>query len=339
MANAPSSTLEIVQAGFETTPGTLHAATRVVDFMPGQAIMRRTIDTIVVPRAGSPAGGGAAWPGADNGELDIPFYVTPDDWPWWMNLYLAILTTGTGAGANKTYVQTPLDTNTTIGTGGTVNSASFEVTGADTWPMSSGAFLVAGCIGKTLDLTIRPNALWTAKATLMGMLTTQGAKTGALTARSFASYAAGPLTKVYLDTTSGFGTTQLVGRSVSADIKFDIKPQARHTLDGLSTPYRLALPDSYDVTAKIVAEFSSITEYNNWAAKTAQRLRVIFTGATLGAGNYAITLDMGGVWNTSAPLLVDKVVWAIELDLVDLYDAALSASVSSTTVSSVTPLP
>ncbi len=335
MAVAPVTTLQVVQAGLETTIGTLVPATRVVDFLPGQAVMRRTVDSLIVPRAGSRSGGATAWGGAEDVELDIPFYVTPDDWPWWGNLFIQPLTTGTGAGANKTYAQTPPDTNVGFNAGNALGSASFEVGGKDTWPSE---FKIAGCIGKTLDLTIKPNTVWEAKTTLMGMLTTQAAKTAALSNRTFAAYATGPNTKVYLDSASAFGTTQLVGRSVSADIKLDLKPQARHTLDGLATPYRLAIPDPYTITAKVIAEFSALTEYNAWTAKTSQRLRLAYTGPVLGSGNYQIFWDIGGVWGTSMPIANDKGVFTVELDLLQLYDSSLSAAHMWTTVQSVSPL-
>ncbi len=339
MAVAPVAVLQVVQAGLETTIGIAVPATRVVDFDPGKAVMRRTSDTIIVPQAGSRSGGSSAWAGAEDVELEIPFYVSADDWPWWGNLFVQPLTTGTGAGANKTYAQTPPDTSVAFNAGGALGSATFEVAGKDTWPSSGGGFQIAGCIGKTLDLSIAPNTVWQAKAVLMGMKTVQQALTGALSARTFAARPTGPTTKVYLDTTSAFGTTQLVGRSVRADIKLDLKPQSRHTIDGQTTPYRLAIPEPYAITVKLIAEFSSIAEYNNWINKTTQRVRVAYVGPTLGSGTYQINWDITGVWATSAPIADDKGVYTIELDLDQLFDSTLNAAHAWTTVQSVTPLP
>ncbi len=337
MPNAPVLVLETVQAGFETTPGTPVAATRVVDFLPGTALMKRTMATIAVPRAGSRSGPYQAYPGAEEVEIDIDFDVSTDDWPWWMNLFLAPLTTGVGAGTAKTYTQTPSDTVATIGPStSAVQSATFEVGGKDTWPS---AFRIAGVIGKTLSLTITPEQVWHAKAVLLGMVTAQHTLTGALSNRSIAAYATGPQTKVYLDSTSAFGTTQLVGRGVSADWSIDLKPVSRHTLDATTTPYRLALPDAYQIKAKVTAEFSALTEYNAWTAKTAQRLQLAYNGASItGGGNHQVLLNTGGVWNT-LDVVDDKGIWAVTMETEQLYDSSLSAAVQSVTVNTVATLP
>lgn len=333
---APVSVLEVVQAGIEATPGTAVAATRVVDFDPGKALLRRTVASVMVPRAGSRSGTYQTYPGIEDVEIEVPTFVSTDDWPWWMNFFLAPLTTGTGAGTAKTYAQTPPDTTASVGSTGSVNSASFQIGGKDTWPSP---LLVAGVIGKTFDLTIRPETAWACKFVLQGMVTTQGALTGALSNRAIAQYATGPLTKVYLDSTSAFGTTQLVGRSVSADVKFDLKPAPRHTLDGTTTPYRMAVPLAYDVSATVTAEFSSLTELNAWTGKTGQRLRLSMVGAAIaGGGNHTINLDLGGVWDTF-DIIDDKGIWAATMVLKSQYDSSLTASILSTAINTVSPLP
>lgn len=333
---APVTVLEVVQAGLEATPGTAVAATRVVDFDPGSAILKRTIATIKVPRAGSRSGDYSAWPGIEDVEIEVPFSVSTDDWPWWANLFIAPLTTGTGAGNAKTYAQTPPDTNATVGSAGAVQSATFQVGGKDTWPSP---LQVAGCIGKTLDLTIRPEQVWKAKAVVQGMVTTQAALTGALTNRAIAAYATGPQTKVYLDTSSAFGATQLVGRGVSADVKLDIKPAARHTLDGTTTPFRLALPSAYQVDATVVAEFAALTELNNWAAKTSQRLRLGYVGPSIPGGSFhTINLDIAGPWDTF-DIVADKGVWVASMKMTQIFDSSISAAFTSTTINAVSPLP
>ncbi len=336
MANAPVVVLETVQAGFETTPGTPVPATRVVDFLPGTALLKRSIATIAIPRAGSRSGPYQAYPGAEDVEIDVSFDASTDDWPWWMNLFLAPLTTGVLTGTAYTYAQTPSDTIAAIGpSSSAVQSATFEVGGKDAWPS---AFQIAGVIGKTLSLTITPEAVWSAKATLMGQITAQHALTGSLSNRAIKAYATGPQTKVYLDSTSGFGTTPLVGRGVSADWSLDLKPASRHTLDGTTTPYRLALPEAYQIKCKLTAEFSAITEYNAWAAKTAQRLRLAYQGAAIGANFHTINLDHGGVWNT-LDVVDDKGIWAITMETEQLFDSALSAAVASTTINTLSALP
>ena len=335
---APVIVLETVQAAFEVTAGTAVAATRVVDFEPGKALLKRHINTIAVPRAGSRSGVYQAYAGAEAVELDITMMPSTDDWPWWMNLFLAPLVSGTGAGTAKTYTQTPSDTVATIGpSASAIQSATFEVGGKDTWPTP---FRIAGVIGKTLDLTITPESVWSAKVTLMGMLTTQNALTASLSNRAIVAYATGPQTKVYLDTTaSAFGTTQLIGRGVSADIKIDLRPVERRTLDGTTTPYRLALPESYVVSTKLTAEFSSLAEYNVWAAKTSQRVQLAYTGAAIsGGGNHSIVLNQGGVWDT-LDIVDDKGVWAITLQSEQIFDASISAAMQSVTVNTVSPLP
>ncbi len=342
MANAPVIVLEAVQAGFESPAGTAVAATRRVDFDAGKALLKRTITSINVPRAGSRAGTFQTYAGVEDVTIEVPFYVSTDDWPWWGNLFFQPLTVGAGASAAKLYAQAPPDLVTALGSNAltaAIQSATFEVGGLDTvntWPTN---FRVAGCVGETLDLQIRPNTAWTAKAVVRGMVTTNLATLTSLTNRAVAQYATGPQTKVFLDTTSSaFGTTQLVGRLVSADIKFNVKPQARHTLDGTTTAYRIALPDAYEVMATVTAEFSSLTELTAWTARTSQRLQLAYTGPLIaGASNHFIGLNLPGTWDTF-DIVSDKGVFVATMKLQQIYDASFGAGFQSLTVNALTQL-
>ena len=318
--------LSIVQAGIETVPGTAVAATRVVDMEGGNASLITDQEPILVANAGSLASGHRAYPGPYKARVefkDMP--ANYDDLPWWLNFFCTPVTTGTGVGADKTYTQLPHDT------ADDAKRATLEIGGRDTW---ASEFKLAGCSGQKFDLAIKRDGLWRMSSTLLGTLLTKASKTAALSARTVQHIVAAG-TKVYLDSASAFGTTQLVGRLISADVSIENgliqrEPVDGHPSDGLA-PAALVLTERRKVSAKVVATFDAITEFDAWRAATAQRLRLKQTGPTLGGSAYSAQLDLGGAWKSFGIGDAGGIVTA-EMELSGLYDSAIAADWKSVTV-------
>src|SRR5512137_2312454 len=107
----PMLPLKIVQAGVETSPGTLIAATRVVDMEPGQATLKFDQDLIVVERAGSLASGSVAYAGGYTPTIEFKnLPVSYEDLPWFANFFTTPDVDGSGASTDKTWTNMPSDT-------------------------------------------------------------------------------------------------------------------------------------------------------------------------------------------------------------------------------------
>lgn len=318
--------LGIVQAGVETTPGTAVAATRVVDMEGGGAKLTTSQEPIIVANAGSLASGHRAYAGPYTASVefsDLP--VSYDDLPWWLNLFATPQTTGTGAGADKTYTHVPADA------ADDAKKVTLELGGRDSWPTE---FKLAGCGGKKLEISIKRAGLWRMNATVLGMLLSKAAKTGALSTRVLQHVVAAG-TKVYCDGASAFGTTQLVGRLVEGTISIEDGRIQRDALEGHPSdplaPVATVLAERRKVTAKAVVTFDAVAEFDAWRAATSQRVRFKQTGPVLGGSNYSAQLDVAGVWKSWSPGDQDGVITA-ELELSGLYDSSIAADWKAVTV-------
>lgn len=321
----PVTPLTIVQAGVETTPGTAVAATRIIDMEPGQATLDESAEPIIVRRAGSLASGHAAYPGPR--EVKISFKKLPwsyTDAPWWLNLFTTPQTTGTGAGADKTYTNIPSDTADDH------KRVTLEIGARDTWPEE---YRIAGCTGKKLTLTIDGTDFWRADIDLIGLVLTAQAKTAALSARSV-THVPSPGTVISVDSTT-FGAGPLTGRVVSAEITIEDGAEARRTVDGntldVLAATKTVIVAPRKVGAKVIAEFSSAAEHTAFLAASIQKVRIKKTGAVLGSSNWSEQIDINGVWRSFARADSSGLVVA-EMELAALYDATLAADFKAVTV-------
>lgn len=314
---APIIPLEIVQMGIEATRGTGVPATTILDMEPGGATLARNPSIIRIRQAGSLATAHRSYPGRDIIQIDITGPWTHQWAPNWFNLFLGPLATGTGAGADKVWAFTGTGNTIISDIADNLKSCTLEVGGKDTWPSE---YQLKGCVGTKLTLSIKQDQVWTYKATLLVTAITPQAKTGALSPATTLVDVLGTLTKVYIDSASGFGTTQKVGDVISADITIDIGAVARYTLDGQRNPFRVAVTSPRKITAKLVAEYDAQTEYTATHAATAQRVRIKETGPVLGGSTYICQLDLPGTWDTFT-IGKDGDVITEELELVGQFDA------------------
>lgn len=322
---APVVPIQVLQYGPEATAGTLVPAVRVVDHTPGSAQLKRDISMIKVRNAGSFATGHRNYVGQEGVTIEYSAPATYNRLTDVGNQFINTVATGTGTGATRTWTFTPSDTADLL------KRFSYELGGTN-FPS---AYTVSGVVGQSLDISIKPNEPWMLKETLVGMVTTAGSITGAL---SLPSSLPGDdvlwtQTLAYFDATT-FGSTVQAGRVVSADVSLVNGVEPRHTLEGLTTPYRVALAKERSISATIVVEYDSQTQYTAWAAGTVQKVRLKATGTA----SRAATLDINGFWE-SLELGNDNGVITTQLKLTGEYDpTGLVADYQLVVVNGVTTL-
>ena len=326
---APIIPLQTIQAGLETTRGTAVAATHVVDFTPGSATLKRDVQKIRVRNAGSLATSHRSYAGREIVEIDFAGPWTYDRAPMWLNMALAPVATGINATADKLWTF-----GTINDTADDLKAYTFEVGGKDTWPNE---YQVAGCVMNSLEIDVKQDGVWTYKASIWGYKVVIAAKTAALSFMAAPTDVLGLHTKVYIDPTT-IGTTQQVGRIVSANFKIDQGFDRRFTLDSQSSAYRIALIKERKVTAKIVAEYDAQINYTAWAADTAQKVRIKAQGAVLGSSFYISQFDFYGTWD-SLVLGQDQGVVTTELNLMGRYDTTAATDVGAAITTTQAALP
>ena len=323
--NSPVIRAAVVQTGVESTAGTPVAATRVVDMVPGGATFSPTHEPILVPQAGDLNETVAAYAGLTGIKAMIPTNCSYDDLPDWLNMFTTPVTSGTGGAAPYTYTQTPNATSDDVQR----KTIEFGGVGSPSWPAE---FQCAGMAGESFELDFQKNGIWQLKVNAVGQVVAVASKTGALSARSV-KHIRTLDTKAYLNTVAGgaFGTTVLATRVVKGSMKYETGADPRQTWEGTGDPSLIAMVGPQKLSGKLTLHFSANTEYVNWKAGTACRLRIIATGPTLGAGNYTCTIDMGIVikgWK----LTPDKGLYLAEIDFVGIKDSSISSQIKVATL-------
>ena len=323
--------LQVVQAASEVTRGTGIACTYKMDFTPGTAVLTRDPSIISIRQAGSMATRHRTYAGREIIQLEWSGPVTYNWLPNILNCVLGPLSTGTGAGADKLWAFTGTSNTIISDVGDNLKSMCFEVGGVDTWPQE---YKLSGCVCTKFELSIKQDQPWTYKITWLGTLAAIGAKTGGLTPVASLQDVLGNTTKAYLDTSSGFGTTQVVGSVLSADITIDIGAVSRYTLDSLKSPYRVAVTSPRNITAKVILEHNATTDYTATFAATAQRLRIKSQGPVLGGTFWIAQFDIPGVWNTftfgkDGDVITEELAYQAQYDSVAGMVADIGASVTT----------
>lgn len=311
--------LETVQLGIESAAGTLVPATHVVDFETAQLKINERF--ISVMRSGSLASRHRVDAGLVDYEVTLQTVGTYQRLAFMFPMFIAPTVTGTGAGADKTWVFTPSDNADNLKT------CSLEIGGVDTWPTE---FLLAGCKGTKLEIKITQEGLWTCTWTFQGQKLTTGAKTGALSAATGLVDILGYTTKVYNDSVT-VHTTQPAGL-ISADIVIDIATSPRHYL-GSTTGEAGAVVQTKrrKVTLDLVQSFQATTEYTAFRAGTERKISLDSVGAVLGGSFYEARLDFYGMWDQWDLDNLDGEITQ-HLQGTAVYDSTAAADVSATIV-------
>lgn len=324
MPDAPSNRLQLLQRGFETTPGTLVAATHRVPADVGSIDFSPTIDRIRRRFAGSMATSHSSSSGLVHNSLSYEEAGTYD--------YLAVMLQSflgppviTGATADRTWTFTPSDSVDNL------KRASFEIGGKDVWAAEE---KLAGAVGTSLELTWNKTDDWRLAQEYVGVRNTQGAKTAALALPTLVPIL-GKTTRVYIDPTT-FGTTSF-GRALSGSIRIENTTSERFGTDGNDYANRVAVLQR-QVTASIVAEYDATTLRDSWRSGILQKLRVEAPGPSLGSTAYTARFDVPGTWETSE-LGDDDGVVTLEHELTAEYNATLAADIVAVIICSLTVSP
>lgn len=326
MPDAPTTNLQVLQRGKETTPGTLVAATHRVPFEPGSLNFGPVIDRIRRRYSGS----GATSHGSSSGLTHVT--VGWDERGTYD--YLAVLLETfigsaviTGAGADKIWSFLPSDSAPDG-----LKRHSLEIGGRDTWPSEE---KIAGCVGASLEITWNKTDDWMLAVEMQGVRNTQGAKTAALTLPATLVPILGRTTRVFIDPTT-FGSTSY-GRALSGVIRIENTVSERFGTDGNDYPNRIVVLQR-NVTASLIAEYDAVTLRDAWRNGTLQKLRIEAPGPALGASTYRTAFDIPGTWETSEIGDDDGIV-TLSHDLTAEYNAAAAGDIGASVTSSLAAVP
>lgn len=330
MPDAPIETLEVLQAGKETTAGTSVAATSRVHIEPGSLTWDDGYESVRRRYAGSLATSHATQLGLQRPTLSFRERVTYDHVVRLLSMSLKGGITGSGAGADKTWSAiTPSDTTDNL------NRYTMEVGGTDTWPEEEE---IAGCIADEIEFSWAKsdNVPLMANVSLLGMRIQQAAKTGALSFPATFVEILSRVARVYIDPTT-IGTTSYA-RAISGSLRIGIGIEQRYGSDGNDYPNSVRVVGPRDIGLDLMVEYDSTVLRTARRAETLQKIRLEFPGPSLGASNYNLRFDYFGKIATH-PLGTDGGVKVLNLTTVGEYDSGTTAEITATAVNTLTALP
>jgi hypothetical protein len=328
---AESDIFTSLRAALETTRGTALNPTRILeqtDFShtPSVATIRPE------ERRGSYFGFYRASAGREQHSLTFSGNLTYNQAAWLGNLYIKGVTTGTGAGADKSYAFTPSSATDDL------KSATLEW-GYDTaLSATQPGFRLPYAVGDQLQITFdkasADGVTFSADMHSPKAVTQISAFGGTPTA--IASTAVSPVqVQVAIDTAT-IGTT--VDNYVTvADWTLTNNWTDLDTLNATT-----AAQDTFRVSARAwqlaVTRYKiNDTELDAYNAKTIRKVRITATGPTLGSSTYKITLDLYGVWTGYTNASVDGLAMET-LTLEPVYDSTATTDFSMTVVTAETTI-
>lgn len=323
--------LEVVQMGVQTSrDGTAVPATHVVDFTTAELKINR--HTQRTHRSGSLATAHRVDPTIADYELTIKTVGTYDRIACMLPMFIAPQITASStvsAGSAYGWAFTPSDTSDNL------KAATFQVGGVDTWPTE---FILAGCVGKSLEIDIKADALWDCTWTFVPQTLASGTKTGSLTAPATLVDIVGYTTKVYIDTTT-IHTTQITGRVLTAKIKIDLGTTGRYYLGASGGQAGNVLQTGHrNVTLDMTQEWQATTEYTAWNNGTERKISIDAVGPALGTATYEARFDFYGLWE-SWQLGNDGGAITEQISAAAIYDTTATTDVSASITNSINTIP
>lgn len=324
------------RAALETTPGTLVTPmTRIVYFTDGPGSWNREIArNRPQDLVGSFFANRRSSSGQETNTLTMSGALSYNDAAWLGNLHLKGVTSGTGAGADKTYSFVP--------TSGTDDrkAASMEFGWTSDIGASRPAFQAAGFRGTELTLTFDKTAADGAVTFAHTLVTNKAATqisafTGSLSDRTIQSASVANV-QVYVDSTTIGSTADANVTSVAWTLSTPVA--LRWALDNTANAAEAARTQPLSWTATIRRYFNTATELNAYEAGTLRKLRVRALGPALGSSNYKIDLDLYGVYTGPRTVAdVDGFIFE-EYTLSNQYDTTAATDHSMTVVTSETSI-
>lgn len=309
------------RAALEATRGTDLTPTRIIY---GESFAHEQTIATIRPREqrNSYEGYFSAAAGPETNTLNISGRMSYDDMIWYGNLFWKAVSSGTGAGADKTWTFVPTNTSDDVKT------ATVQLAYSDTIGTAPGVKLNY-VFGQTFNIHYEKNddgaATFSADFLSAKASTQITAFTGALSDRSTIPASCNN-TVVYSDPGGTIGTTA-DSTIISVDFTLNLNPVPLYTLDGTVAAAAVYRPQHRTWVATIVRQFTNDTHWDDFVDKTVQKIRVRTTGPSLGGSNYKIDQDMYGVYTARRWAEVDGIITE-ELTLEPVFDTGTSSSTS-----------
>jgi hypothetical protein len=319
---APLTVFTSARAALEVTRGTAITPTRIIyaeAFNPNYLVptirpeeLRASYEGFFQATAGGP----------EITTVEMTGRVSYDDLIWHAQHFWKAVASGTGGGADKLWTFTPTNTSDDVKTHCLQLGDSAAISAA-----TPGISLAYG-MGDTFNLHYEKNgdgaATFNAKYMYAKPLTQITAFTGALSDRVTVPVSCNN-TIVKIDTTTIGTTTDSAVTTV--DFTFNMNPVPFVALDGTVAAQAVYRPQHRTWIAVITRQYNAVSEFSAYQAKTIRKVRVLTTGASLGATNYIVQQDMYGVYTARDWAEVNGVVTEV-LTLEPVFDVSTSTSTS-----------
>lgn len=314
----PLSVFTSARAALEAARGTDLTPTRIIygeEFTHSQSVA--TIRPTEHRASYNPVYSAAAGP--ESNTLRIAGRMTYDDLIWYGNLFVKAVSSGTGAGADKTWTFLP------TANADDVKTATVQLGDAVSIGATTPGVKLNYVFGQTLNLHWEKNddgAMTFAADFLAAKAATQiTAFTGALADRTTIPVSCNN-TVVYIDSSTIGSTAD--NNVIAVDWTLDLAPVPLYTLDGTTAARDVYRPDFRRWTATITRQFANDTEWDKYVDKTVRKVRVRTTGAALGGSNYKVDLDLYGAYTNREWSEVDGIITEV-LTLEQVYDTSATA--------------
>lgn len=317
--------LASLRAGLESARGTSVTPTRLVYFKPGSATHTQEVGTIIPQEAwGSFEPNRRAYAGLERNTFHVAGDFTYTDAIWWLNLAELSLASGSVTDTSAyTWAFPPTNTSDDL------KSATLQFAWKDL--LSTVGWQIPGVICNRLAVTwtktvggADTGVSFDADLMTASAATQITAFTGSLSDRTIVN-ALGNSTATYVNSTgSAFGTTADT-RINQATFEVTNGYVYRDGFDG--TSHAIEIVRTAPKMSKLTVQryFSDKTELDAYIAKTSRRIRVISTGALVGATTAVNTvqLDYGGVANAHSAVDSSGLIYA-NIEYAPIDDSSLS---------------
>ena len=230
--------------------------------------------------------------GTETNELTFSGLVDFNQMALWGALFFKGITTGTGAGANKTWAFLPTQTTDDL------KSLLVQFGVTDTLGASTPGWSIPYCVGEEFTLGYSkapdsPGITFSARLVSPKAATqiTAFTGTGPEPALQLASHVN---TQVYIDSSTLGATADNYVTAV--DFRLSNGFVNLFTLNNSTSAQDTFRPNARDWSATFTRYWINDTELDAYVAKTPRKIRIRTTGAVLGSGTYQMDLEMYGVW-------------------------------------------
>lgn len=280
--------LQRVQGALESTAGTFANATRKL--YGSEITHERTIASIRPDYLdGTYNQSRAVYEGIETNAFSVTGPFAFNQGVFWLN---AAVGSSTAVGASAPYTWT----FNAASTADTTRSFSLEYAWADGGAGIPASFRIAGNKVNALTISWAKDDVVTFEAGIVsfkGM--TQGTALSATLSDTVEQHAVGANSIVYIDASAGTIGTTADSNVALASLAITNGFATRYGLDGTLVGAALDRSAKTEAVLTLTRHFQNDSELDAWEAKDLRKIRIVTTGATLGAGNYEMTVDFYGV--------------------------------------------